>query len=319
MRSVQESTRFVGRWIVNADIAKTAAPGSYFDLAFVGQALVLHFETRWHLPPAPHLWICVDGGARIEVPVDRHLRIWAGTSGNHIVRVIYKSANQRAHRWHEPFGSSVEFLGYDAEEAGVLPEREKRKTIEFVGDSITEGILVDESVWDGAKMLGGPYQNDVTAAYAWLTAEALDLEPYIMGYGGVGVTKGGSGGVPCAQKAYPFCCAEVPVPYESPDYVLINHGANDRLRSAEAFCDGYRELLDVVTACNPHSQIIVLAPFCGIHENALEELVREYHAKQPIFFIPTTNWIPREPIHPGREGHREVSRRLTEELRKLGI
>lgn len=316
MKPVTEAVRFVGRWIVSPDGAKTTAPGAYFDLAFQGQELILHFETKWLLSPVPHLWISVDDGARIEVPLDRHLRVQANTDGNHVARVIFKSANEMAHRWHEPFGGGIEFLGYDASASGELPSV-KKKTIEFVGDSITEGILIDEALGDGVKWFGRSYQDDVTAGYAWLTAEALGLEPYIMGYGGVGVTKGGSGAVPCAQEAYPYCYAGAPVQYPSADYVLINHGANDRRNTAEAFCKGYRELLDVVMAHNPNSKIIVLAPFCGAHEDALEQLVHDY--SDDIAFIRTTNWIPREPLHPDRNGHREISRRLVEQLRNLGV
>ena len=321
MISAETATRFVGRWVVDTNAAKTTAPGAYFDLAFSGQELIMHFETKWLLSPFPHLWIQVDNGARVEVPLDKHLRVWAKDSGNHIVRVIFKGANEMAHRWHQPFGGGIEFLGYDAEAPGILPERRDRKTIEFVGDSITEGILIDESLGDGIKWFGRPYQDDVTAAYAWLTAEALDLEPYIMGYGGVGVTKGGSGSVPRAQEAYPYCFAGAPVPYGHPDYILINHGANDRFSATESYCDGYLKLLDVITDTHPDSKIIVLAPFCGAHEDALEMLVRNYNArkKTDITFIRTTNWIPKEPLHPDREGHREVSRRLVSALQHLGL
>ena len=45
------ATRFVGRWVVNENAAKTTAPGAYFDLAFSGQELIMHFETKWLLPP----------------------------------------------------------------------------------------------------------------------------------------------------------------------------------------------------------------------------------------------------------------------------
>lgn len=321
MISVTQATRFVGRWIVDASHAKTTAPGAYFDLAFSGHELVLHFETKWMLSPMPHLWVQVDDGARIEVPIDKHLRVWTPLAGNHVVRVIYKGAHDMAHRWYEPFDNCVEFLGYDAEATGELPEYERRKTIEFVGDSITEGALIDESLGDGIRWFGRPYQDDVTAAYAWLTAEALNLEPYIMGYSGVGITVDGCGGVPRVQDAYPYCYADTPVQYPQPDYILINHGASDRFSAEEAFCEGYQKLLDTVIAHNPAAKIIVLAPFCGAHEDALEMLVSNYNAKAytDIAFIRTTNWISPKPLHPDRKGHREVARRLVEELRKLGI
>ena len=320
MFSVTQSTRFVGRWFVKDDVAKTAAPGAYFDLAFSGQELVLHFETGWLTPPVPHLWVQLDDGARVEVPLDRHLRIFAKDGGSHVARVIFKGANEMAHRWHEPLCGGVEFLGYDAEALGQLCTA-NRKRIEFVGDSITEGVLIDAPLGEGMSWFGRTYQDDSTATYAWLTAEALDLEPYIMGYGSVGVTKSGCGAVPRAQDAYPYCYAGAPVQYPEPDYILINHGANDRRNTAENYCAGYRQLLDVVRGCNPHAQIFALSPFCGAHEEALKALICDYNAENHtrIIFIPTTNWIPPSPLHPDRAGHREVSRRLVAELRKLGL
>ena len=89
MISVETPTRFVGRWGVDADTATTTTPGAYFDLAFSGQELIMHFETKWLLSPFPHLWIQVDNRARVEVPLDKHIRVWAKDSGNHIVRVIF--------------------------------------------------------------------------------------------------------------------------------------------------------------------------------------------------------------------------------------
>ena len=77
----------------------------------------------------------------------------------------------------------------------------------------------------------------------------------------------------------------------------------------------------MITGTHPDSKIIVLAPFCGAHEDALEMLVSNYNArkKTDIAFIRTTNWIPKEPLHPDREGHREISRRLVSALQHLGL
>ena len=84
MIPVTQAIRFVGRWVVNENVAKTTAPGAYFDLAFGGQELILHFETKWLLSPMPHLWVQVDQGVRVEVPLDKHLRVWVNEPGNHI-------------------------------------------------------------------------------------------------------------------------------------------------------------------------------------------------------------------------------------------
>ena len=75
------------------------------------------------------------------------------------------------------------------ENPAELPADE-RKTIEFVGDSITEGVLIDVDFYDkdsdfisSQDQNNRCYQDDVCATYAWQTAEALNLRPIFMGYG----------------------------------------------------------------------------------------------------------------------------------------
>lgn len=307
--------RFVGRWHCTEDQAVTSAPGSFFYLAYQGTDAVLHFETKWHTIHTPHLWICVDDGPRVEVPVDRHLRVHAPQEGNHIVKVLFKSAVEVEHRWHMPLQSAVYFLGFDAQAPGVLPVCTK-PVVEFVGDSITEGVLIDEAL--GTGVFDRHYQDDATATYAWLTAEALGWEPVIMGYGAVGVTKGGNGGVPCAAEAYPFCFDGVPVDYGSVTRVIINHGANDRASKPETFCQGYLDLLQAVSRQHPQAEITLLQPFCGAFGLELQSVVetfRQMHT-QPIELVLTQGWIGPKPLHPGRGGHRKVAENLTAHFRK---
>ena len=139
-------------------------------------------------------------------------------------------------RWFQPLVGRTALLGIEVEERGVLPA-DDRKIVEFVGDSITEGVLIDADyaekpayTWDQHNRV---YQDDVTATYGWLTAEALNLRPVMMGYGAVGATRGGCGGVVKAASAYPFVYDGVPYAGEAPDYIVINHGANDRGAGAE--------------------------------------------------------------------------------------
>jgi len=314
------SVRPIGRWFrIEEKIVATAA-GSRFHLAFRGKMVVLHFLTTFMSSPHPHLWIRVDGGAATEVPVDEKLRICVETDGNHIVEVIHKSAIEMAHRWYQPLDGRVEFLGYEADAPGELPPLSK-KTIEFVGDSITEGVLIDHPTGDDLNWWQRPFQDDVTATYAWNTAQLLGLEPVIMGYGAVGVTRGGCGAVPEAQEAYPYCFNGAPISYSNCDYIVINHGTNDRSASFEVFRDGYFQLLDVVCAHNPNSRIFVLSPFCGAWATELDTIVREYSEARGrlIEYICSAGWIDPERIHPGRDGHICVAENLARELRARGV
>lgn len=312
------SVRLTGRWFKGAAATATAA-GSKLEFAFKGKMAVMHFDMEYSYDPYPHIWISVDGGARVEAPLDTYLRINAQTDGEHVVTVIYKGAVEMQHRWHQPLIGKIAFKGYEADENGKLPENNK-KIIEIVGDSITEGVLIDadHALSTRLEQYNRPIQDDVTATYGYLTAENLNLEPIMMGYGAVGVTTSGCGSVPVAYEAYPYCFEGAPIPDYSPDYILINHGANDRRNGSEKYIEGYEKLLDVVRKLHPDSRIIVLSAFCGVYPDELKFLVQKYNKEfnTDILFIDTKDWIPEEPLHPLRDGHKIIAENLTAILKR---
>lgn len=315
MKPNTNNVRYIGRWVLEDTSAIATAPGSRFLLAFSGKNVVLHFSVEFLSKVHPHLWISVDGEARIEVPVDRHIRIETSCDGNHVVEVLLKSSMTMGHRWHMPLDGRLEFIGWDGE-SGILPES-TRKTIEFVGDSITEGVFVDEALGDGLSWEGRPYQDDVTATYAWTVAQALDLDPIISAYGGVGVCEKGCE-VPPAPYMYPYCYEKEPIPYRNPNYILMNFGANDRQHSKVEFITEYQRLIETIRGHNPLSQLIILSPFCGAFEHELLTLVEEYRNKGvDIAFISSRGWIPEEPLHPLREGHKVLAEKLLPEMKKI--
>ena len=134
------AVRLTGRWSrLSADGADphvfvqptaaytaTTAAGSCFELAFRGREARLRFDLGYLGQPFPHLWIQVDGGARVEVPVDRYLRIDAGRDGEHVVRVTYKGGMEQLPRWYAPLMGSIAFIGADADAPGALPPDDRR-------------------------------------------------------------------------------------------------------------------------------------------------------------------------------------------------
>lgn len=313
--------RYIGRWATEGDwsnsISSTAC-GAKIEFAFTGTAALLHFDTENNVQPYPHLWITVDNGAKTEVPVYEFIRLEAASEGKHRVTIIFKSAVESQHRWYSPLVGKISFMGVTANKLTALPENTK-KTIEIVGDSITEGVLIDENISQKNEINCRPFQDDVTATYAYLTAQALDLEPYIMGYGGVGTTHGGQGAVPKCVEAYSYCFNNRRKTYNSCDYILINHGANDQWATAENYIRGYAELLDLIIAENPHAKIIVLSAFCGAHHKELGEFIAKYNESNctAVHFIDSTGWVPKEPLHPLREGHRIIADHLIPILKEI--
>ena len=326
------SVRLTGRWsrltddksdphiFVHAlkDECVTTAPGNCFEVAFQGELITLHFNTGYLGYPAPHLWIQVDGGARIEAPVDRYLKICAAGKGEHKVKVVYKGGSEVLPRWYQSLMGCVSFLGYEAEAPGTL-EPDCRKIVEFVGDSITEGVLVDT---DYAKMPASSigqfnrvYEDDSLATYGSICAEKLNMRAMFQAYGAVGLTREGNSSVPRAGLIYPYVFDHVPYTGEKPDYVVINHGANDRGAGAVEYIMRYRELIDLIHRTNPNAQIICLGAFCGAFDTELDVLVRELKASY-VHFISTKGWLPPDPLHPTRASHKLAGEKLAEIMKR---
>ncbi len=314
------SVRLTGRWdMEHYGAAATTAPGGMIEFAFQGNDTVLHFDTDWNEHPFPHLYIIVDNGAKIETPLNRYLRIECENSGMHCVKVVFKSAMEQQHRWNHPLVGKVTFLGYEAENSGNLP-KDDRRVIEFIGDSITEGVLIDAFYNDERiDQKNRPNQDDSTATYAYLTAQALGLKPVIMGYGAVGITKRGCASVPKVIEAYPYNFSGSDAVPQNADIIVINHGANDRGATEEAYIKGYWEFLELVRQRNPSSKIVVLSAFCGAFHEALGKMVKQFNEQnnEQITYVDSFGWIPEEPLHPLRDGHKEVARHLIPEIKKL--
>ena len=79
------------------------------------------------------------------------------------------------------------------------------------------------------------------------------------------------------------------------------------------------KLLKLVRSRNRNSVIISLSAFCGVYPKELEEAIASYNKENDdhVYFIDSAGWIPKDPLHPLRDGHEIVADRLTERLRKI--
>lgn len=317
-----DSIRLTGRWDTNSIYsATTTAPGSYFEFSFKGKMAQMNFETETNKYPFPHLWISVDGGPMVEVGLDAYLKVQCEDGSVHTCKVVYKGGPEVYSRWYAPLHGKISLRSITTE-IPVTIDNDNRKTIEFIGDSITEGVLIDVDYdtkpHHDLDQLNRCFQDDVCATYAWLTAKELNLRPIFFAYGAVGCTKSGQGSVPAAPKSYPFNFDGSPITHESTDYILINHGANDRPKGAAEYIKQYEKLLNVVRVRNPKSKIFALSAFVGAFYRELEELITRYNAEHndDIIFIDSHTWISPEPLHPLRDGHTEVARNLVPILKQ---
>ena len=109
------------------------------------------------------------------------------------------------------------------------------------------------------------------------------------------------------------------VDYESPDYIVINYGVNDYRFDADIFTENYLELLKVIRKRCPSSKIFILPCFRGDHFEVLRNFIDEYNKNfdDNLYFIDSTDWVPKEPLHPLRTGHKIIAEKLTSALAKL--
>lgn len=311
-----DKIRYTGRWNINESSATSTANGSYFEFQYSGECAVIGFDTSCARVPFPHIYISVDGGANIEVSLDRFIRIYA-QEGEHKVCVVLKGSVESQNRWFAPIEAKVSLLEIEADGFSDLPE-DTRPVIEFIGDSITEGISIDVGYSNYGNDDDMIYWDDSTAGYAWLTAKALKFRPVIMGYGCLGTTKGGAGGVPPVAESYKYYSDGYAMESQQADFIVINHGTNDRRADVEFFKKRYFEFLGVVRELNPKAKIISLTPFSGCLAREIKESVEKHNKEKNdmVFYIDTTGWIEPEPLHPLRSGHKTVSEKLSEIIKE---
>ena len=308
--------RYTGRWNVQKNAATSTANGNYFEFAYNGEYAVIEFDIEGLKVPFPHVYISVDGGANIEVSLDKYIRI-SSASGDHKVCVIMKGSVEIQNRWLYPIEARVSLVSIEAEDFCEMPE-DTRPIIEFIGDSITEGISIDVGYTNYQDTRDMIYWDDSTAGYAWLTAQKLNFRPVIMGYGCLGTTKGGAGNIPPVGESYLSYSDGFPMPSKNADYIIINHGTNDRISETDIFKQKYFDFLCTVRKRNPKATIISLTPFSGCLVKEIKTAVEEYNHQNndDIFYINTTGWINPEPVHPLRDGHKIVSQKLSEIIRE---
>lgn len=309
--------RYTGRWNVGEHVATSTANGSYFEFAFCGECAVMEFDISAMVKPFPHIYVDVDNGANIEVTLDKFVRVSA-ESGTHKVCVIMKSSVETQNRWYAPIEARVSLVQIQADEFLDLPE-DNRPIIEFIGDSITEGISIDVDYSNYGGNEDMVYWDDSTAGYAWRTAKLLDYRVVVMGYGCLGTTKEGAGNVPPVGESYSFYSDGCPIEKSYADVIVINHGTNDRRAETSLFKEKYSEFLDIVRKRNPKAKIISLTPFSGCLAKEIRETVAEHNISKndDVFLVDTTGWIEPEPIHPMRAGHKTVSEKLAPIIREL--
>ena len=308
--------RFYGRWDRrNPSFARTVNSGSHMVVRFRGTDLSARFDTSENRAPFPTLAWRVDGGEWQEAEVAPIVKLGERLpAGEHTLLLMVRDADEHQSRWSPPLVAGVTFTGLDLHGGELLPPPPDPKLkLEFLGDSITEGVLVHperpgKTTW--------PWRADGRISYAAQTAMKLGAQWRQVGFGRLGVTIPGNGGVPVSAESFNWFYEGCPRDAWQPDIVVVNQGTNDGSKSIEVFRSAYAQYLSVIRRGYPNAVILALRPFGGYHADDIlaEVSARRGAGDTKIQYVDTTGWLVREDytdgVHPNVTGDGKASDRL---------
>ncbi len=169
--------------------------------------------------------------------------------------------------------------------AAIQPTAKKSHSIEFIGDSITCGYGADDQV---AEHTFSTSTENVTAAYAYKTAQALDADYSMVSISGYGIISGytATEGVKSAGQLIPAYYEKLGFSYGSyegrtpadvawdfsaytPELIVVNLGTNDDSYTGsdperqEDYRASYTAFLKVIRRRNPDATILCTLGIMG--------------------------------------------------------
>jgi lysophospholipase L1-like esterase len=314
---------YYGRWnLINSPPRSVGVnAGIGFRARFTGPACSIRFDTSANQEPFPTIWVRVDNEwtEYILSPLINVSPQPLDPSTPHELEVVLRSVDPNQNRWLDPPTGAIYFAGLELYPGAVLlpPPPRPQITVEFIGDSITEGYA-------NLDTRGGPEFSDVLKAYSRLTAQLLNAEPWITAFGGHGVSRQQTNSkVPKAPLSVPWIYSNLPVPnWFKADIVVINEGTNDKGADSSTFIADYVELIKVVRRIHPMAFIFCMRPFNGTNAGAISEAVSRAALSDPmLFYVDTTGWLApsdyTDASHPNVAGHEKASRYLSAHIRAV--
>lgn len=231
-------------------------------------------------------------------------------------------------------------------EEGIRPTDKKDLFIEFVGDSITCGYGVDD---ENANHHFSTATEDVTKAYAYKTAMALNADYSMVSISGYGIISGFSDGtlkvsnqrIPPYYEKLGFCYGT----YEglspsgtrweftdyTPDIIVVNLGTNDDSYTLDnedrkqEYCDEYVKFLEKIRKNNPDSKILCTLGVMGDRLfPTVEKAVKAYTEQTGDTNIYTMKFDPQlqsdgyaADWHPTETTHTKASEKLVEKIKEI--
>ena len=229
---------------------------------------------------------------------------------------------------------------------GIKPAPAKEHFIEFIGDSITCGYGVDDEVKENHF---STKTEDVTKAYAYKTAEALNADYSMVSISGYGIISGYTdNNIPKPQQTIPQYYTKHGFSYGAygsriaastkwdftgytPDLIVINLGTNDDsytqndTEKQEEYCTAYVEFLKKIRENNPDAKILCTLGIMGDRLYPyVEKAVYDYTEATGDTNITSMKFDVQSPDdgyaadwHPTQATHTKASAKLVEKIKEI--
>ena len=272
--------------------------------------------------------------AQLNVP-EKVFTLEAG-EGEHTVRIVKLS---------ETAMSTCIINTIEAE--NIRPTANKSCLVEFIGDSITCGYGVDD---EDPEHHFTTSTEDTTRAYAYRTAQALNVDYSLVSISGYGIISGytATAEAPVTTQLLPTYYEKLGFSYgahkgqapqdvrwdfsvRQPDVVVINLGTNDDSYCRDDadrqhhYCNEYAAFLRTVRRCNPGAKILCTLGMMGDRLYPfVEKAAAAYSVETGDVNIACMPFVPQlaedglaADYHPTESTHRKAAEKLTAEIHRL--
>ncbi len=320
---LDEKVGYMGRWsdvTINGVTAKnTIGAGAEFYFEVTDTTSVA-LELASINDKAPYIALSIDGSepVRMETPLTGTFTIAENLSTDrHEFRIIVDSIYEYEYqKWlpsaNKGFTLKDVIVDDGAIIRGLYPVN---KTIMYFGDSITEGVAIFAPV-------SSPEANSAMYEYPFVTSHALGAVSHTNGFGGSGITREGSGGIPKCLTVIDYVKDGVLLSAQEPDMIVVNHGHNDLGPNStlipETFKSEYAAVLNRLREKYPNATIFAVVPYVQRYPDIIKECVDEM-GDDNVYYIATAGWkyTTSDSAHPDAAGARALGLKLAEEISKI--
>jgi len=320
-----KNIRYVGR-IDFSDPRKPRfwASGVYIKAKFKGRGckIVINDEERWGTFHN-YLEVVIDGVAsRIQTSGKTNtIKVAAGLSEGYHTILICKDTESSI--------GYLEFLGFICE--GILPpDPEPERKLEFIGNSITCGVGMDQSeIKCGAGVWHD--QHNAYFAYGPVIARKLNAQWFLSSYSGIGLVHSCCninftmpevfGNMNFAPEGNSWNFSRY-----TPDAITICLGQNDGIQDSLTFCTAYVSFIKSIRAKYPMAHIICLTSPMGdekltsVLKRFLSAIVNNLNEQGDLkvhkFFF-SNSYKNGCDSHPDMEQHQQIASELEPFLKEL--